>query len=170
MARIGLFKNPGDKGRRGSVSIASPLSGAVVPLESVPDEAFAGRMMGEGVAVLPDEGIVVAPFAGVVETVPDSRHAVGLRSDGGVELLVHVGVETVSLGGKYFTVRVAEGDRVKAGDVLIEFDLEAVRAAGFRTETPVIVINGDDFAGLGVVASGKVLRGDPLLSLREKDR
>ncbi|PKL24221.1 MAG: hypothetical protein CVV47_10755 [Spirochaetae bacterium HGW-Spirochaetae-3] len=169
MARIGLFKNLIGKGQRGSISIASPLSGAVIPLESVPDEAFAKKLMGDGVAVLPDEGIVVAPFDGVVETVPESLHAVGLVSDEGVELLVHVGVETVSLGGRYFTVRVAEGDRVKAGDVLIEFDLEAIRAAGYRTETPVIVVNGDDYAGAGSVAAGTVRRGEPLLVLREKD-
>lgn len=167
MARNGFFKGLFGAGVRDELRVACPISGTAVPLAAVPDEAFSQKMMGDGVAVLPSEGIVASPFDGTVETVPESRHAVGLRSNGGLEILIHVGIETVSLGGKHFSVRVAEGDRVKAGDVLIEFDLEAVKAAGFRTETPVVVVNGDEFAGLEALAEAgsSVRRGDPLLSV-----
>lgn len=110
------------------------------------DETFASGVLGLGAAILPSEGRVYAPFDGTVETVADSRHALGLHSDGGVELLIHVGLETVSLEGRHFTAHVQEGQRFRKGDLLLEFDLEAIRAAGFDIVTPVIATNTEDYA------------------------
>lgn len=165
------------------ISISSPLSGRVIPLSEVSDRAFAEKMMGEGVAVIPDGGTVFSPFAGVVDTVADTGHAVGLRSDEGIELLIHVGLETVKLKGSAFTVRVAEGDRVEEGSPLIDFDLRAILAAGCETATPITVINGDAFevsvdtrfaAAVGALAGAaagtagsSVAVGEPLLLATE---
>jgi PTS system beta-glucosides-specific IIC component len=157
----------------------------VIPLSEVSDPAFAEKMMGEGVAIIPDGGTVFAPFAGVVDTVADTAHAVGLRSDEGIELLIHVGLETVRLKGAAFTLHVGEGQRVEAGAPLLDFDLQAILAAGCDTATPITVINGDAFevsvasrfaalaagtaAGAADPAGWPIAPGEPLLIAKKVD-
>lgn len=129
-----------------SCMIGAPIAGEAVSLSQVNDETFSTGVLGKGVAILPAEGKVYAPFDGKVETLPDSFHALGLSADNGVGLLIHVGLETVGLKGKHFKPHVKEGQTIKKGDLLLEFDLAAIAAAGFDTVTPVIVTNADDYA------------------------
>lgn len=125
----------------GRLEITAPVPGKVVPIGTVPDETFASGMLGKGFAVEPSQGKVYAPFDGICTTIFDTLHAMGLTSDGGVSVLIHVGLETVSLNGGPFTAHVKSGDRIKKGQLLLEFDMEAIRAAGYPLITPVIVAN-----------------------------
>ncbi|OWR32993.1 PTS beta-glucoside transporter subunit IIABC [Saccharibacillus sp. O23] len=141
----------------------SPLSGTVVPLADVPDPAFAAEAMGKGVAIEPSVGRVVAPFDGTVTVAFKKKHALAVVSDTGAEILVHVGVDTVKLDGQHFTSHIQEGDRVKAGQLLLEFDIEQIRAAGYPTVTPVIVTNTFDYEDVLALQQGPVQAGDELL-------
>ncbi|AWZ38988.1 beta-glucoside-specific PTS transporter subunit IIABC [Ligilactobacillus murinus] len=129
-----------------NVAISSPLQGEVMPLSQVPDEVFSSGMMGQGVAIMPTDNKVYAPFDGKVAMVTGSKHAIGLTADNGIELLIHVGLDTVQLNGVPFNYKVAEGDRFKAGDVLLEFDLAAIKRAGLSPITPIIVTNSAAYA------------------------
>lgn len=124
-------------------NILSPLKGEVKPLSEVNDTVFAQEVMGKGIAIQPLEGKVYAPFNGKVDAIFSTKHAIGLRSDDGVELLIHIGIDTVNLEGKYFTAHVNQGDTIKANDLLIEFDMEAIKNEGYDVITPVIVTNHD---------------------------
>lgn len=127
------------------LEVVAPLTGKVVPLEQVPDPAFAQKAMGEGVAIEPAEGKVVAPFDGkVAHLIDKSKHAVILEHASGVQVLIHIGVNTVSLKGEGFKAHVSTGDEVKAGQLLIEFDIKAIEAAGYPVVTPVLIPDGVD--------------------------
>lgn len=121
--------------------IVSPMAGEVVALKDINDITFAGEHMGKGIAIRPTSGRVVSPITGVVQTVYRTKHAIGLVSDDGVEMLIHIGQDTVKLKGEHFTTHVKDGDRVNAGDLIVEFDLQAIKDAGYETVTPIIVTN-----------------------------
>ncbi len=140
------------------VSIASPVPGQVVALEDIPDQTFAAGVLGHGIAVEPSEGKVYAPFDGTCESVFDTRHALNLLSEDGVELLIHVGLETVSLQGEPFKAHVKDGEKIKKGQLLLEFDMEMILNKGCKTVTPVIVTNEDDLAGVSV-ENGEIIVG-----------
>ncbi|WP_339169238.1 beta-glucoside-specific PTS transporter subunit IIABC [Paenibacillus sp. FSL H7-0943] len=125
--------------------VFAPIEGTVLPLREVNDEAFAQEAMGQGMAIQPANGKVVAPFDGTVETVFRTKHSIGLRSVDGIELLIHVGLDTVKLKGQHFNLHVKEGDEIRHGQLLMEFDLDEIRKAGFDTTTPVIVTNSADY-------------------------
>ena len=150
--------------QEGAVSIVSPLTGEAVPLSETGDPAFAAEALGKGIAVKPSEGKVFAPCDATVSAV--MGHAVGLTCGNGAELLIHVGIDTVNLDGKHYTGHVEEGQRVKAGDLLLEFDIAAIEKEGYKTITPVIVTNSDDYAEvermIGTVAACK----DTLMKLK----
>lgn len=146
------------------LTIANPVSGEVIALSEVNDATFSSGVLGEGYAVIPIEGKVTAPFDGKVETLMDTHHALGLVSNSGIEMLIHVGLETVTLNGKYFTPKVAEGDSFKKGDVLLTFDLEAIKKEGYDTTTPVVVSNADDYAAFAP-ALGNASAGVKMLEL-----
>lgn len=147
------------------LDVCAPITGKVVPLTETGDETFASGVLGQGAAIIPAEGKAVAPFAATVAAV--MGHAVALEGDGGVELLIHVGVNTVELNGKYYTPHVKEGDRVAPGQTLLEFDIPAIQAAGYPVITPVIVTNADDFASVEAVTGKDVQRMDALLAVRK---
>ena len=128
------------------VTIASPVPGRVVLLESIPDETFSTGVLGRGIAVEPSEGKVYAPFDGTCESVFDTKHALNLLSEDGVELLIHVGLETVSLKGEPFKTHVKDGDKITKGQLLLEFDMKKIVAGGCKTVTPVVITNEDDLA------------------------
>ncbi|MCC8076046.1 MAG: glucose PTS transporter subunit IIA [Clostridiales bacterium] len=150
-----------------TATVYAPLNGEVKELAQVDDPTFAGGILGLGVAIVPSDGKLYAPFDGTVASIFDTKHAIALENDIGAEMLIHIGLETVSLGGKYYTAKVSAGDRVKAGDLLIEFDLAAI-AKDFDTITPVLVTNAEDFADVDPIkTSGTVKVGDPLLTLKK---
>ena len=151
------------------LSVASPLAGTVVPLEQVKDESFAKGMLGPGIGIEPADGLVVAPFDGTVTVAFPTGHAYGLKSASGVQVLIHVGMDTVKLDGKGFTPRVAKGDVVCRGDVLAEVDLDVIREAGYETITPVVVTNKKKLGAVTPVASGEIQRGDALLDVAPKE-
>ncbi|MGG7212522.1 beta-glucoside-specific PTS transporter subunit IIABC [Clostridium nigeriense] len=147
------------------ITIASPIKGEIVPLNKVNDETFASEMMGKGVAINPKEGKVLSPINGKVQMLFKTKHAIGLKSDDGAEILIHIGMDTVQLEGKYFTAHVKDGDTVKIGDTLVEFDMEAIKKEGYELVTPIIVTNTMDY--LEVIASDKkeVNSGDTIISI-----
>ncbi len=133
-----LFKKSKDE------VIYAPMNGEVTALEDVPDPVFSQKMMGEGAAIIPQDGRVVSPVNGKIIHLPDSKHAVGLETETGIEILIHIGLETVALKGEGFTPQVAQGDMVKVGDPLIEFDLDYIRKHADHIITPIIWTNGQN--------------------------
>lgn len=148
--------------------VYSPLKGKAIALTEVKDETFAAGVLGQGFAVVPETGKVVAPFNGKVTTLFETKHAVGVTSDSGIEVLIHVGLNTVALEGKYFTALVKEGDTVRRGQTLLTFDQKAIAEAGYDTTTPVIVTNADDYAAVDVLCKRKVSFGEEVLRTEEK--
>ena len=142
--------------------VKAPIDGIVLPLEQLPDETFAAAILGPGCGIEPTGKTVYAPFDGTVEQVASTLHAVGLTSEDGIEILIHVGMDTVEMQGKGFKALVKVGDKVKAGTPLLKVDLDAIRAAGHPTATAIIVTNGDDMGELKMLAEGDVLAGTPL--------
>lgn len=147
-------------------NVMSPLSGEVVSLSEVKDEVFSSEAMGKGCAVIPSEGKVYAPFDGTIVGLLESHHAVGLESKNGIEVLIHVGMDTVKLNGKHFTCHVEQDQKVAKGQLLLEFDIEAIKKEGYEIITPVIITNSDEFTDVETEVSGKVNQGDLLLNLR----
>ena len=145
--------------------LGAHLAGTVVPMEQVQDEAFASCVLGEGVAIEPTEGKLYAPADALVDNLFDTHHAIGLVTDTGAELLLHIGIDTVKLGGQHFTAHVKTGQKVKKGDLLISFDLEAIKAAGYLCTTPMIVCNTDDYVAVKTLAAGTVAPGQDLLQV-----
>ena len=145
--------------------ISSPLSGRVTALQNVDDPAFASEAMGKGIAIEPTAGKVVSPIDGEVTVAFKTKHAIGLTSDHGAEILIHVGIDTVQLDGKHFTLHVQQGDRVKPGDLLLEFDMDAIKAAGFSLSTPIIVTNSSSYISVTGTEAAKVEIGDEVINL-----
>ncbi len=149
----------------GDSELFSPLGGRRINLEDVKDEAFSNKILGEGVAVVPSEGKVYSPCDGYVEKVFDTGHAVNLVSDSGCEILIHIGVDTVKLAGKYFDVHIKDSQKIRKGDLLISFDIDAVKKAGYDITTPVVVCNSDDYGRIEVTSGENVSAGEKILSL-----
>lgn len=149
----------------GNEIIAAPVKGTAVVSAEVNDPTFSEEMIGAGMAIKPAEGKVYAPVSGTITMTIDSNHAIGIQSDRGTELLIHIGLDTVSLKGKHFKRLVNENDKVKKGDLLIEFDKEAVMAAGFDVITPVIICNTDDYKEVIRYTGKDVEVGDAVMEL-----
>lgn len=148
-----------------AVTLLSPVAGKVIPLEEVNDETFSQKLLGDGIAVIPNEGVVQAPCDAVVSSVIDSQHAVGLTHANGAELLIHVGLDTVNLKGQHFQTVVKEGQQVKAGDDLILFEKDEVVAAGYDITTPVLVVNSDEYKVVAVEHDETISLGQPILHI-----
>lgn len=138
------------------ILIPSPLKGNAIALADVPDDTFASGVLGQGAAVEPAEGLVVAPGDGEITTLFDTKHAIGIQLDNGAELLIHIGVNTVEMKGEGFEAFIKEGDKVRKGDKLVKFDIDKIKAAGYSTATPVIVTNTDDFTDVTHVTTGAI--------------
>jgi PTS system glucose-specific IIA component len=135
-------------------AIYAPMSGAIVPIDQVPDPVFSGRMLGDGLAILPSSGDVLAPFDGEVVSLFPTGHAIGLMSNTGVECLIHVGMDTVELNGTGFSAKVKQGDKVKKGQLLIKAELSVIRAAGKDIITPIIVTNASEWQPVQFASGG----------------
>ena len=145
--------------------VYAPINGEAIPSAQVDDPTFASEALGKGLAIIPSEGKVYAPFDGTVEMLFDTKHAVAVTSDDGVEVLIHVGVDTVNLKGEGYTAHTATGEKVKKGQLLLEFDMDRIKKAGYQTVTPVIVTNSDEYKNVRVVKTGSVRAGDEVLTV-----
>lgn len=145
--------------------VFAPLTGTVIAREEIPDETFAAGVLGDGVGIEPAVGEVIAPFDGEIASTTETRHAVGISGPGGMELLIHVGIDTVSMKGEGFTLHVQEGDKVKRGQKLITFDIAKIKAAGYPATTAVLVTNSDDYTACKVESLGKIAAGDALIRI-----
>ena len=143
----------------------SPVSGTVIPLSEVDDPVFSQEIMGKGVGIRPTEGKLYAPINGTVATVFPTGHAIGIETDEGVEVLLHIGIDTVSLNGKGFHKVVNQGDRVNVGDLLVEFNSEEIKNAGLKDTTMMLVTNQGDYTEVKEITMGDVQVGDELISL-----
>ena len=148
---------------RSSIVVTAPFSGTLVPLSEVPDETFASGVLGEGIAIEPSDGLFCSPVDGTVETIAETKHAIGFAADNGLEILVHVGLDTVKMGGDGFTGHVHSGDAVKKGDLILEIDLEKVKAAGYDTSTLVVICNTDDYGDVRGLDNKEVQPGDDVI-------
>ena len=149
-------------------TIYSPIKGKIVKLENVLDEAFSSGAVGKGIAIEPSEdGKVFAPFDGVIETAFPTKHAIGLTSDKGVEILIHIGMDTVKLDGKYFTSHIEEGQKIKKGDLLMEFDTEKIKEAGYSAITPIVITNFENYGDIEETSADYINVGDILLNIKK---
>ncbi len=146
--------------------LAAHMNGTVVPMAEVQDEAFSNCILGSGVAIEPSEGRLYAPADAEVDNLFDTHHAIGLVTEDGVEILLHIGINTVELGGRHFEAHVDVGQKVKKGDLLISFDMEAVKAAGYLLTTPMIICNTEDYQSITALAAGEIQTGSALLEIK----
>ena len=149
-----------------TITLYSHMNGTAVKLEDVEDDVFSQKILGEGAAVEPSEGKLYAPCDGKIDSVFDTKHAVNMVSDDGVEILLHIGIDTVKLGGQYFEAHVSDGQEVKKGDLLISFDMDKIKAAGYKVTTPLIIGNTDDYASVEPAAQNSVSAGDMILKIK----
>ncbi|MBG9981487.1 PTS glucose transporter subunit IIA [Aerococcaceae bacterium DSM 111020] len=164
VALFDVFKK-GKKENSAEEVLLSPIKGQYVKLEDVPDPAFSSGALGSGIGINPEEGTVFAPASGTITTVFPTGHAVGLKTDSGVEVLIHIGLDTVNLKGEGFTTLVEQGATVKAGDKLVHFDIDTINQAGYPIITPVIVTNTDSFASVTDVASDNLNTDSPIIKI-----
>lgn len=165
MSKMGLFNNLFKK--EAGISIGAPLAGKCVSIKEVPDPTFADEILGKGVAFIPADGKVYAPADGVITTLFPTGHAVAITTDDGVEILIHVGLETVSLEGKAFTIHTQMDAKVKKGDLLLEADLKAIEEAGLKIITPMVICNTDEFSQIEGMTDKEVIAGDEVLKLQK---
>lgn len=150
-----------------ALTVYAPAEGAVIPLEQFPDELFSQEVLGPGCGIQPTGDRVFAPFNGTVTQTTDTRHAIGVTSDDGVELLIHVGVDTVEMAGQGFRTFVKNGQKINRGDQLLSFDRQAIKAAGHPEAIAVVVTNSDEFSGVELIAGGNAPAGERLLKLKK---
>ena len=153
--------------KKKEISVAAPMQGTCVSIQEVSDPTFGQEILGKGVAIRPADGRVCAPADGVVSTVFPTRHAVGITTKDNVDLLIHVGLDTVKMDGRGFEILCRDGQEDKKGDLLIRADLELIRQEGYDTITPVVICNSDDFSQIEKRADGEVAVGDAVLTLKK---
>ena len=147
------------------MEISAPVKGKVIGLEDVKDEVFSSGMLGKGFAVEPKEGKVFSPVDGVIDNITETKHAIGIVADDDANILIHVGLDTVKLGGRGFDVKVEEGAKIKKGDLLMTFDLSAIKKSGYKVTTPIVVCNSDEFHSVEIIAQGDVNVGDTVMKI-----
>ena len=160
------IENTSDKKESQSTVLYAHLNGEVVKLENVEDEAFASKVLGEGIAIEPSDGKLYAPCDGKVEMIFDTNHAINIVSREGCEILLHIGIDTVKLNGKYFKAHVSDGQEIKKGDLLISFDIEGIKDEGYKTITPMVICNTDDYSSVNPEVSGTISAGEKIIEIR----
>lgn len=160
---MGLFKKIW--GKTEGIPVFAPCAGKVLALQEVKDPTFSAEILGQGVAIVPFDGKFYAPADGMVTTVFPTGHAAAIKTSDGAEVLLHIGLDTVKLNGKHFTIRAEEGQQVKKGDLILEADLEAVREAGYDTATPIVISNTEIYDKVEIADAEEVAAGDVILRL-----
>ena len=151
----------------GVKEVKSPISGKVIALEKVNDPVFSSGAMGKGIAIEPTDNRVYAPFNGTIEFIADTKHAIGLLSEDGVEVLIHVGMDTVKMQGRGFNVKTSANSKVKAGDLLLEFDKNAIEKEGYSLITPVVITNADNYEDNVLCINEEVKNGREIINLKQ---
>lgn len=146
--------------------VFSPLNGQVIPLSNVKDPVFADGILGKGAAIVPSEGRLVSPVSGTILNIFPTLHAIGIQSDDGLEILIHLGFDTVELEGKYFKSNISEGDKVSVGDLLIEFQIEEIKNAGYDITTPIVVTNSDQYETIEAIPEQNIKAGEKLIIIK----
>lgn len=146
-------------------AIVSPLGGKIYPLATIDDPLFSSEALGKGVAILPEKGELYSPVKGTVSSIFATKHAINILSDEGVEILIHIGMDTVNLKGEHFNALVQNGDKIKAGQPLITFDIEAITQAGFSVMTPIIIANTEDYAEVIIEQTEQISPAQPLITV-----
>ena len=154
-------------GKDNRIAIAAPVAGKLVSIREVNDPTFGEEILGKGVAIIPQDNKICAPADGVISTVFPPGHAAAMKSSDGVEILIHVGLDTVKLDGKYFTIHASEGQEVKKGDLLLEADMEQIKAEGYDIITPIVICNTDEFSDFQMAESADVSQGDEILTIQK---
>ena len=147
-----------------TISLKAVEDGRTIPMDEVNDQTFAQELLGPGIAIVPSNGTVVSPIDGTIATVMDTKHAVCIQGEDGLELIVHAGLDTVELNGKYYQTYKEIGDQVKAGDVLLEFDLEEITKAGYDVTTPIVITNLGDYKITKCLTGQQVKAGEEVMS------
>lgn len=151
-----------------TISLKAVEDGRTIPMDEVNDQTFAQELLGPGIAIVPSNGTVVSPINGTIATVMDTKHAVCIQGEGGLELIVHAGLDTVELNGKYYQTYKEIGDQVKAGDVLLEFDLEEITKAGYDVTTPIVITNLGDYKITKCLTGQQVKAGEEVIQLTKQ--
>ena len=151
-----------------TISLKAVEDGRTIPMDEVNDQTFAQELLGPGIAIVPSNGTVVSPIDGTVATVMDTKHAVCIQGEDGLELIVHAGLDTVELNGKYYQTYKKIGDQVKAGDVLLEFDLEEITKAGYDVTTPIVITNLGDYKITKCLTGQQVKAGEEVMQLTKR--
>lgn len=151
-----------------TISLKAVEDGRTIPMDEVNDQTFAQELLGPGIAIVPSNGTVVSPIDGTIATVMDTKHAVCIQGEDGLELIVHAGLDTVELNGKYYQTYKEIGDQVKAGDVLLEFDLEEITKAGYDVTTPVVITNLGDYKITKCLTGQQVKAGEEVIQLTKR--
>lgn len=151
-----------------TISLKAVEDGRTIPMDEVNDQTFAQELLGPGIAIVPSNGIVVSPINGTIATVMDTKHAVCIQGEDGLELIVHAGLDTVELNGKYYQTYKEIGDQVKAGDVLLEFDLEEITKAGYDVTTPIVITNLGDYKITKCLTGQQVKAGEEVIQLTKQ--
>nr|WP_288753792.1 PTS glucose transporter subunit IIA [uncultured Anaerostipes sp.] len=151
-----------------TISLKAVEDGRTIPMDEVNDQTFAQELLGPGIAIVPSNGTVVSPINGTIATVMDTKHAVCIQGEDGLELIVHAGLDTVELNGKYYQTYKEIGDQVKAGDVLLEFDLEEITKAGYDVTTPIVITNLGDYKITKCLTGQQVKAGEEVMQLTKR--
>lgn len=151
-----------------TISLKAVEDGRTIPMDEVNDQTFAQELLGPGIAIVPSNGTVVSPINGTIATVMDTKHAVCIQGEDGLELIVHAGLDTVELNGKYYQTYKEIGDQVKAGDVLLEFDLEEITKAGYDVTTPIVITNLGDYKITKCLTGQQVNAGEEVIQLTKQ--
>ena len=172
----GFFRKDNDQNEmnqngmeRNEIIIKSPIKGEIYPITEVKDQTFKDKLLGDGIAIYPERGRVVSPVDGRVAIIFETNHACSIISDTGVEILIHIGLDTVNLKGKFYKSHVNNDSRVKTGDVLIEFDIEKIRDAGYDLITPIVITNTSKYKAVQVIAQGQVEELGALISIKNRE-
>ena len=161
------LKNMFEKNAK-TISLKAVEDGRTIPMDEVNDQTFAQELLGPGIAIVPSNGTVVSPINGTIATVMDTKHAVCIQGEDGLELIVHAGLDTVELNGKYYQTYKEIGDQVKAGDVLLEFDLEEITKAGYDVTTPIVITNLGDYKITKCLTGQQVKAGEEVIQLTKQ--